>query len=220
MLKQTFKNIIPQYILTGIKEAKWEKLQHQKLEIGKKQAELLLKENQDIKIDIGSGARKGNNGWTTVDICEGCDLFWNILLPFPFPDNSINQIYSSHVLEHFYYKDTLKIIKECYRLLKPNSIFRVCVPNAKIYINAYLNQEKFNLNDMENSPYFDRTNTNIDYINFMAYMGGEHKYLFDEENLLAVLKQGGFNDVKLSSFDGSIDLSSREKESIYAIAIK
>jgi predicted SAM-dependent methyltransferase len=220
MIKEQLKSLIPSYILTGIKEAKWERLQLKKLEIGKQQAQRLLKENQDIKIDLGSGARKGKNGWTTVDICDGCDLFWNIFLPFPLPDNSVSQIYSSHVLEHFYYKDTLKLIRESYRLLKPNGIFRVCVPNAKIFIDAYINQQQLDLDGMKNSIYFDRTNTNIDYLNFMAYMGGEHKYMFDEKNLLAVLKEGGFKEVNLTEFDPEIDLISRKKDSLFAIAIK
>lgn len=223
MLKKTLKGIIPEYILIGIKEAKWAKLQHQKLTKGKKQAELLLNNKQEIKIDLGSGNRQGKNGWTTVDICDGCDLYWNILLPLPLPDNSVSQIYSSHVLEHFYYQDTLKIIKECYRLLKPKGIFRVCVPDAKRFIEAYSFQKISELEgreEMKNTIYFDNTNTNIDYLNYMAYMGGEHKYMFDQENLLAILKKAGFSDVKSSIFDPTIDHKHREKESIYAMAIK
>ena len=62
--------------------------------------------------------------------------------------------------------------------------------------------------------------TKIDYINYMAYMDGVHKYMFDEENLLHILKTKGFNDVKLRVFDSQIDLKSRDYESIYAQGIK
>ena len=54
----------------------------------------------------------------------------------------------------------------------------------------------------------------------MAYMDGVHKYMFDEENLLHILKTKGFNDVKLRVFDSQIDLKSRDYESIYAQGIK
>lgn len=223
MIKSKIKDLIPSYILKGIKEAKWEKLQQKKLAKGRKQAEILLTKNEPIKIDLGSGNRRGENGWTTVDICDICDLYWNIFLPLPLPDNSVSQIYSSHVLEHFYYQDSLKIVKECYRLLKPQGMLKICVPNAKLYINSYYEQKTAQLEIEENTKntiYFDKTDTDIDYLNYMAYMGGEHKYMFDENNLLAMLKKAGFSDVQPSIFDPEIDHLHRQKESIYAIAIK
>ena len=36
-------------------------------------------------------------------------------------------------------------------------------------------------------PAFNST-TSIDAINYVAYMGGEHKYMFDQENLLHIFR--------------------------------
>jgi len=44
--------------------------------------------------------------------------------------------------------------------------------------------------------------------------------MFDEENLVAILKKGGFRNVHLRSFNASIDKKEREFESIYAEAKK
>ena len=54
----------------------------------------------------------------------------------------------------------------------------------------------------------------------MAYMAGEHCYMFDEENLVNTLRKVGFTSVELRAFDESIDLKERDFESIYATAIK
>ncbi len=60
----------------------------------------------------------------------------------------------------------------------------------------------------------------IEYVNYMAYMGGHHKHLFDEENLVMVLSDVGFKEVRIRQFDSGIDLESRRYETIYAEGIK
>ena len=69
-------------------------------------------------------------------------------------------------------------------------------------------------------PGICRTGSAIDQVNYMAYMGGHHCYMFDEENLVKILQQNGFNQVILRSFDPDIDLPGRDHESIYALATK
>ena len=57
-------------------------------------------------------------------------------------------------------------------------------------------------------------------LNYIAYMRGHHRYMFDEENLVNILKQCGFESPGLRSFDPLLDISSRDFESIYALATK
>lgn len=52
------------------------------------------------------------------------------------------------------------------------------------------------------------------------YMNGQHKYMFDEENLINTLLRAGFKKVDLREFDSMIDSSERDSESIYAVARK
>ncbi|MFO7033224.1 hypothetical protein B9T07_26245 [Limnospira fusiformis CCALA 023] len=141
--------------------------------------------------------------------------------PLPFPDESVAEIYSSHILEHFLYPYQMgEILKECYRILKKGGIFRVCVPNSRIYIEAYLNPENFDSERYcQYKPAYDYKSP-IDYINYIAYMAGHHYHMFDESNLICVFSQAGFDHVKLRDFDPSIDLESRRDGSIYAIAEK
>jgi predicted SAM-dependent methyltransferase len=133
----------------------------------------------------------------------------------------VTQIYSSHLLEHLAYPSAmLSLLAECRRVLKLGGIFSVCVPNARIYIDAYLNPEKFDPDQYCVFKPAYHYSSPIDFINYMAYMGGHHLHLFDQENLLAVLTQVGFRKVIPRNFDPAIDLQEREFESIYAIAEK
>ena len=62
--------------------------------------------------------------------------------------------------------------------------------------------------------------TSIDYVNYIAYMDGHHKYMFDQENLLFILKLKGFKEVRSRGFDPALDLKQRDFVSIYAEALK
>jgi len=51
-------------------------------------------------------------------------------------------------------------------------------------------------------------------------MDGHHKYLYDEENLILILERKGFRNVRLRNLDPSLDLKTRDFESIYVEAQK
>jgi predicted SAM-dependent methyltransferase len=177
----------------------------------------LLKEKEPIKLEFGSGENRLLKGWTTIDIYETCDLCLDLSLPLPFPDNCITQIYSSHFLEHFSFPDPMTgLLAESYRILKPGGIFSVAVPNARIYLNAYFKPEEFNPEEYCICRRALHDNSKMDYVNYMAYMDGEHRYLFDEENLLVILTKAGFKKVIIREFDPDLDLEERRYESIYA----
>lgn len=58
----------------------------------------------------------------------------------PFPDNSMNAIYSSHLLEHLHLENAKALLKECYRVLKPNGVLRIVVPDLKDIVLKYLEE--------------------------------------------------------------------------------
>ena len=60
----------------------------------------------------------------------------------------------------------------------------------------------------------------MDVINYIAYMDGQHRYMFDEENLAHVLSVTGFTDVRIRDFDPSLDLPERRQGSIYVAGVK
>ena len=176
------------------------------------------RQNSQLKLEIGAGEKKGKNDWITLDLSAKCDLYWDLLLPLPFPKNSIDMIYSSHVLEHFTYEDLMRLLINCYGTLKVGGKFSVCVPDASIFINGYVNPKEFDsFKYCASDPGFN-FNSEIDYINYTAYMGGHHRHMFDSKNLIAILQKVGFKNVNLRQFDPLIDKLERDYESIYAEA--
>jgi predicted SAM-dependent methyltransferase len=186
----------------------------------KRRIRRLLTDRTEICIEVGAGDKRGTGEWVTLDVNQGCDVYWDLRRGIPFPNGRIKKIYSSHFFEHLSFGEIQRFLEECRRVLAPNGKFLICVPNARIYIEAYargisLSPDPF----FAYKPAYNHT-TGIDYVNYMAYMGGQHKYMFDEENLIFILKSKGFRNVRLRQFDPTLDLRERDFESIYAEAEK
>jgi predicted SAM-dependent methyltransferase len=178
----------------------------------------LLKQG-GIKLELGSHIPR--TGWSTVDLLPGADLVFDLTKKFPFPDNSVDAIYCSHVFEHFTYRDLVKVISECYRVLKVGGSISVCVPDAEIYLKMYAGLTDANRDQYIVEGFNEYRNDNkIDIVNFVAYLYGNHKHMFDCEGLIFNLKQAGFSEVKIREFDPVLDKVERDYQSIYAIAVK
>lgn len=171
------------------------------------------------RLNLGSGPLKSLNDLTNVDY-YGSDINLDLTKKLPFKDESIEYIYSSHFLEHLDYKNIIKVLKECNRVLKKDSQLSICVPNFKLYLEAYSNSKVFKSYETMHPGGAVNTNSKIDQLNYIAYLGGDHQYMFDEENLINMLKQAGFIDPCLREYDEKVDKYGRDYESLYALAKK
>lgn len=91
-----------------------------------------------MRLNLGCGSQ-AEDGWINVDWLEipGVDVVHNLLLfPYPFEDESANEIKAVDVLEHLpnYTPDNLatgvEFVKECHRILKPGGTLIIQVPHA------------------------------------------------------------------------------------------
>ena len=167
---------------------------------------------EEIWLEVGSGPRRGVGNWVTIDINGQCDIYFNLAKGIPFPDMSISRIYSSHVFEHLSSEQAQYCLSECVRVLKEGGEFSIAVPNARIFVDAYLS------NELKEKSF--EVNTPIDYLNYVAYCGGQHKNMFDQESLCYLLQSNGLEQVSARTFDPEIDLECRRWQTIYARGIK
>jgi len=66
----------------------------------------------------------------------------DLLNPLPFEANTIDAILCSHVLEHFTVIESLKVLRDCYRVLRPGGLIRVSVPCPERFITLTLAGEE------------------------------------------------------------------------------
>jgi predicted SAM-dependent methyltransferase len=189
----------------------------------------LVAKGEKLWIEVAGGARKGENGWLILDMLRGCDLYWDFRRRLPFPDDSVQKVYSSHFLEHLTFAQGQRHLKECYRSLAPGGTISICVPSARPYLEAYCSKKPLDYQTwIKFEPAWNNTSA-IDVVNYIAYMDevnfivlkhAAHQYMFDEENVVKVLELAGFKNARLRELDSSVDLEWRDYESVYAIAEK
>lgn len=76
-----------------------------------------------IKLDLGAGEIVPE-GFTPLGRLHGSEIF-----PLAYPDNSVDVIRASHVLEHFSHRQVDDVLKEWVRVLKPGGVLRIAVPD-------------------------------------------------------------------------------------------
>ena len=90
-------------------------------------------------LNLGCGDRY-HPDWTNINFTstgEGV-IAHNLKQGIPFPNESFDVVYHSHVLEHFPKSEAEPFIKECYRVLRPQGILRVVVPDLEEIARMYL----------------------------------------------------------------------------------
>ncbi len=128
------------------------------------------------KLNIGSGA-SSLPGYEAWDIKDGHSGY-----PLDVPDGACAEIYASHVLEHWGYRDTMKVLKDWFRALAPGGRLRVAVPDFAKIVEAY--------------------NNKTEGFNFDGYtVGGQvddadlHRAIFNDDKLRRQLRAVGFVNV-------------------------
>ncbi len=107
------------------------------------------------KLNLGCGYNL-KEGYINIDVVDyGGNVIHDLnSFPYPFEDNTFDEIYCSHVLEHLNnFHDT---VTELYRIAKQNCIIKVCAP-------FFLNTKFFGEPDHK-IPFSIRTFDNYEYI--------------------------------------------------------
>lgn len=91
-----------------------------------------------IKLHLGCGKRNFGPDWVHIDGGDFSHLHSHDITKLPFENNSVDLIYSSHVLEYFDREEVTNVLKEWYRVLKIGGMLRVAVPDFKMMTTKYL----------------------------------------------------------------------------------
>jgi predicted SAM-dependent methyltransferase len=140
-----------------------------------------------IKINMGCGWRNFGEDWIHIDGGNYSHLDFNDITKLQqFEDNSVDLIYSSHVIEYFDREEVIDVLDEWKRILKKDGILRIAVPDfrsiANLYVNGKYPLEKFL------GPLYGKMK--------MSNQTIYHKTTYDFESLEKVLSLSGFSEIK------------------------
>lgn len=94
-----------------------------------------------MKLHIGGRVVK--EGWKLLNIMDlpGVDYVGDVNDMSQFADESIDEIYASHVLEHIRQAQMESTLKGLHRVLKPGGRLLISVPDLEVLCRAMLNPE-------------------------------------------------------------------------------
>jgi predicted SAM-dependent methyltransferase len=183
-------------------------------------------------LDIGCG-RNVHSGLVNLDFLwhPDVDVCWDITRGIPFATGSMRGIFTEHCLEHFPLPTAVSILRECRRVLSPNGLLRVVVPDGELYLKTYNRQIEGDTSvefPYQHQERFTGICSPILSVNRIFYQDREslhgHRFIYDFHFLARILSDCGFASVTRRSFKVGadpallIDSESRAAESLYVEA--
>ena len=122
----------------------------------------------------------------------------------PYEDNSVDEIFASHLIEHFDFKEAFDVIREWKRVLKEGGVLVLETPDLLSLCKHFVAADEKGRVDLY-GQFFAK-----------AWLPGEtHKFLYTENQMMWTLAQIGFKSVirevnrKWSNWDADINLKVR-----------
>jgi SAM-dependent methyltransferase len=176
------------------------------------------------RLNWGCGAA-GKPGWINSDLKEGpgIDITTDIRDGLPLESDSLDYIVSIHALPMIPYADLVPVLRELRRVLRPDGVLRLALPDLDRGIQAYLRRDQhyFLVPDSEVRSYGGKF-----IVHLLWY--GYTVTLFTADFIEELLRNAGYRHVRHCSFrqtgsllaPGILELDNREQESLFVEGIK
>jgi predicted SAM-dependent methyltransferase len=135
-----------------------------------------------LRLNLG-GRSTRLNGFLTVDLEPGSDIQSDVSDLTKFADHSVDEIYASHVLEHFPHPRTGYVLEEWRRVLKGGHKAFISVPDFDMAVKFY--QQEGMVDFIRNLLWGDQ-----------GYPLAYHYTGFTFPTLAKLLMEAGFKDAK------------------------
>jgi SAM-dependent methyltransferase len=94
------------------------------------------------RLNLGCGDQDIKNGYVNVDFRDipGTTMVDLEKFPWPWPNNTFDEILMFDILEHFSFLNTEKVISEIWRILKPDGFVDIQVPDFEECAKTIIDQ--------------------------------------------------------------------------------
>lgn len=144
----------------------------------------------------------------------------------PQKDNTVEVIYSSHMLEHLDKYECATFLKEAKRVLIHGGIIRLALPDLRFHIDNYLKEKNADKFIEETMLTKNKPRTLLEQIKELIIGDRHHMWMYDRDSLCRLLISSGFKDPQvlepgstLITNPGPLDLEERSPESVFVEAI-
>lgn len=143
------------------------------------------------------GATHDLPGFLNSQVCGRVPI--DLASPLPFPDRSIDLLYSSHVVEHLHRRQFRSFLAECKRVLKPGGICIVATPSLGKLIRVLYGDDanaRATLLERGRRHSWEDFHTPGQQINITMRAFG-HRWLYDADYMVATGLALGFGEIRV-----------------------
>lgn len=132
--------------------------------------------------------------------------YGDIVQGLPIPDDSVELLYCSHVLEHITLQELRLALQNCYRHLKTGGIFRLVLPDLEVMAKSYLSSQNSEAaHEFMRVTYLGKESRDRGLVAFLRdwLAGNTHLWMYDYKSLSVELQKAGFKDIRRAQFGDS-----------------
>ena len=163
-----------------------------------------------------------------TSFARNSDIMWADATKYiPLENNSVDVLYASHMLEHLDREKVQLFLREAYRVLAPNGIIRIVVPDLKKLVDKYIVEGDADSFMKRALLVPERPRTLFNRLKFLIVGDRHHLWMYDGLSMARLLSETGFSEPHILGpgsttipNPGEIDLYERAEESVFVEAYK
>ena len=149
---------------------------------------------QHDKLHLGCGPRH-LGGWANVDVTGQGEIVWDLRRPLPV--GGIRFVYSEHFVEHIERDEAVRLLTNLRKVLRDDGVVRISTPDLAVIIDEY------RAGILADMPEYDWQPSSLcRMVNDSMRLWG-HRFIYDEDELRAVLAEAGFGRVERVAYNRS-----------------
>lgn len=144
----------------------------------------------------------------------------------PEENQSVEILYSSHMLEHLDRTEARAFLKEARRVLSHGGILRLALPNLRFHVDNYIedNDADSFIENLLLSK--EKPKSIIEKVRYLIVGDRDHMWMYDGDSICRLLLSEGFKDAQVKepgktniSNPGVLNLEERIPESVFVEAV-
>ena len=173
-------------------------------------------------LELGAGP-KARRGWLATNLGGNENVLpLDATKAFPIQDRSFDYVYSEHMIEHIPFEAGRSMLRECFRILRPEGVVRIATPSVGFLMGLF-SADRTELEDRYVEwatrlfvPGAPAPMPSFVFNNFVRAWG--HEFIYDRATLRLALSEAGFTNIKECRVCESEHEALRNLENIHRMA--
>lgn len=148
-----------------------------------------------FKLNLGCGDAPLDD-YINIDLySSSANLLLDLTKTLPFPDNSVDEIYAKHLIEHFTRLEWSRIKKDWYRVLRPGGVLIIECPDICRWMKRFLDNSMgerwsywiigiYGAQDLSGEGHLHKNGFDLEKLtsdlNYEGFYVTKHSWLFDD----------------------------------------